>query len=194
MPILRRPRPNAPAPKRLLGLDASLNSTGYAFYNDYGDLVTDRITPGSKKGSARLHHNLTQLQAILNRVKPSIVILEGYAMGGKGLVFQIGEWGGIVRLEAWRRGIDVIVVTPNTLKYAATGNGSAKKPEMVQACQELFGQQIDQDDEADAFLLLKTGEARLYRTGPKDFVQRVLNPKDSKKPGYTREPGARLAV
>ncbi len=192
--IIRRRNPKAGEPKRLLGLDASLNSTGYAFYNDYGDLVTDRINPGSKKGAARLHHNVTQLQTLLNRVQPAVIILEGYAMGAKGLVYQIGEWGGLVRLEAWRRGIDVIVVAPNTLKYAATGSGAAKKPEMVAACQELFGERIDQHDEADAFLLLKTGYAYLYYIGPKDFVHRVLNPQNPKKPGYSREKGARLVV
>jgi Holliday junction resolvasome RuvABC endonuclease subunit len=191
--IRRRSRPPQPRPK-LLGLDASLNSTGYAFLDAAGQLVTDRITPGSKKGSARLHHNHVQLCKLLDNVRPDKIILEGYAMGGVGLTFQIGEWGGLVRLEAWRRGIDVIVITPTTLKYAATSSGAAKKPQMLKACEDLFGQRITQHDEADAYLLLRAGEAYLYKTGPKDFVHRVLNPKNPKKPGYSIEPGARLAV
>ena len=194
MRLLRRRRTPGPTPKRLLGLDASLNSTGYAFFTDGGELVTDRIRSADKKGSARLHHNLTQLQALLNRVKPDVIVLEGYAMGGKGLVFQIGEWGGLIRLEAWKRGIDVLTIAPNTLKYAATASGAAKKPQMAAACVELFDTTITQDDEADAFLLLKAGEAYLYKVGPKDFVHRVLNPANPKKPGYSTEPGARVAV
>lgn len=177
---------------RLLGVDASLNSTGYAFEDRQGVPVTDRITPGTKRGSARLHHNLMQLSRLLDNATPQVMVLEGYAMSAKSnSVFQIGEWGGLIRLEAWRRGIKVITVTPNTLKYAATGSGAAKKPQMIAAIMELFGLSITQDDEADAFLLYKFGEAFLYHTGPKAFVERVLEKANNTKSGIDSEMGMR---
>jgi Holliday junction resolvasome RuvABC endonuclease subunit len=116
-------------------------------------------------------------------------------MGGKGLTYQIGEWGGILRLEAWRRGIQVITVTPSTLKYAATGSGAGKgKEPMVKACLDLFDEVIPQDDEADAFLLARLGEAYLHHVGPKVFVDRVLEKAGNTKPGISVEPGMRRII
>lgn len=180
--------------RRLIGIDASLRSTGYAFIDSKGVPVTDRITPGTKKGSARLWHNLLNLQRILDNAQPEVLVIEGYAMGAKGHVFQIGEWGGTIRLEAYRRGIEVITVTPGTLKYVATGSGAASKEQMMQACEDLFGTTIKQDDEADAFLLYCFGQALLYNKGPKSFVDRVLEKNAASKSGIDREVGSRVIV
>lgn len=187
-PRLRRARNSEPT--RVMGLDASLNSTGYAYRKaGTGEVVTGHINPGKKRGSNRLWHNLVQLQKILDDAQPEVIYLEGYATRAKGLVFQMGEWGGILRLEAWRRSIKVVTIAPSTLKYMATGSGNAKKPDMMAACEELFSMAIRQDDEADAFLLMRAGEALLSHYGPESFVNRVLEKDRQVKSGISAEPG-----
>lgn len=188
--VVRRSRPATAV--KLMGLDASLNGTGMAHPAGTGaGVVTHRVNPGTKRGSSRLWHNLKKLQERLEEAQPGVVFLEGYAMNAKGNVFQLGEWGGILRLELWRRKIDVYTVTPGTLKYAATGSGAAKKPEMVQACADLFNYHPSSHDEADAYLLYQYGRAYLYKQGPQEFVHRVHNPRDPRKPGVSFEQGMR---
>lgn len=188
--IVRRRRG---APKRtvVLGLDASLNSTGYAFRQGTG-IVTGRIRPGDKRGSSRLWHNLQQFERILDQSSPDVVVIEGYAMGVKGgRVFSIGEWGGVARLAAWRRGIKIITVTPSSLKMIVSGSGSPGKEKLQKAVTRMYGVTTTQDDELDALGLMAVGEALEDARGCPLLNERLRQVLASKKPGIESEPGMR---
>lgn len=173
----------------ILGLDASLNSSGYA-YRDGEEVYTGVITPGKKRGCARLWHNLIQLGNILDAVQPQIMVIEGYAMNAKGnAIFQIGEWGGQARLAAWTRGIMIVTVTPGTLKQVVTGSGGPGKEKMTKAIAEDFGLLIGQSDEADAFGLLAVGEAMFLERGPAALRKRLSSKLASDKSGIAVEKG-----
>lgn len=117
-----------------------------------------------------------QLQTLLAEVKPDIVIYEGYAMGGKGRVFHIGELGGVFALTLYEAGVTVQIVPPTTLKMAITGAGAAgkqyrgtknpNKAAMRDALQARYGVNLAQDDEADAYALLMLGEHHHGITAP----------------------------
>lgn len=191
MAFIRRSRPNQKTYTNVMGLDASLNSTGYCYRNG-GEIVTGTIKPGEKRGSARLWHNLKNLERILDAVKPDVMVIEGYAMNVKGgRVFNIGEWGGVARLAAWQRGIKVITVTPSTLKQVVSGSGSPGKEKLQKAVTHLYGVTTKQDDELDALGLLAVGEALVDARGCPLLNERLQSKLRSAKPGVDEEAGMR---
>jgi Holliday junction resolvasome RuvABC endonuclease subunit len=180
-PAPRRPariiRAAPVAQVRVLGIDASLSSTGYA-YRYRGAVVTGSIPTKKMSGMARLEHVRSMLEQIADRCQPTFIVLEDYAKGkgGLGRTFDIGELGGIIKHYFFLRGIDVMLVSPTTLKMAITGRGNADaaqavagrktkvkdktKPEMRAALRNTFGIVTDQGDEADAAGLMLLGEIR----------------------------------
>ena len=63
---------------------------------------------------------------------------------------------GLMMLECHRRGVDVVGYAVGTVKKAATGNGRAKKPEVIAAMAERFGIELKDDNEADALAVAVT--------------------------------------
>lgn len=147
----------------VLGLDASLTSTGYAYIDSYDKVRIGCIKPRTR-GAARLAFIRDSVKELITRAAPDLVSLEGYAMGfnsGKSRLFDIGELGGVLRLLVWECKIPLLIVPPSTLKQFITGNGAAKKFHIRAALRELYSIDIDQDDQADAYALLKYGEGFL---------------------------------
>jgi Holliday junction resolvasome RuvABC endonuclease subunit len=145
-------------------VDQSLTSTGYAYRRD-GVVVTGRIDGSEVRGSHRLAFVRNQLQSLLQEVQPSLVVFEGYALGGfrkgKSMLADLGELGGVLKLHVWEAGFPALVVGPTLLKSIIADKGNAKKPEIREAIKKKFNLDIRQDDEADAFGLLVAGEARM---------------------------------
>lgn len=136
-----------------MGMDLSLNGTGYCVRDEI-DFVTGRIVPNGKaRGPLRLHYNRKAMRCVLDSY-PDITqaVVEGYSMGSVGRLADIGEWGGIVRLELFERGIPAIVVAPTTLKKAVVGKGNATKEQVINFVKAQTGR-ILLDDEADAWAL-----------------------------------------
>lgn len=65
----------------------------------------------------------------------SIVGLEGYSMGSKGMVFNIAENTGILKYKLWEDAYPIEIFAPTTVKKFATGKGNADKRAMHQAFQ-----------------------------------------------------------
>ena len=61
------------------------------------------------------------------------VVLEGYAMGAKGLVFHIGENTGLLKHQLYRFQKPFVTVAPTSIKKFATGKGNSKKEQMYEA-------------------------------------------------------------
>lgn len=70
---------------------------------------------------------------ILKKFKVSNVCLEGYSMGSKGQVFNIGENTGILKLMLYKNGIDFVVPAPTQVKKYFTDKGNANKSLMYDA-------------------------------------------------------------
>lgn len=149
---------------KVLGLDPSLNSTGFS-YHVGREVVTGVIDPKPLRGPARILYARTKFRALLDDIDPELVVVEGYAMGAKGMVFNLGEMGGMYRLELFDRRIPYLEVPPTNLKLFATGSGGlrgdAKKAAMVSTAAKHLGRKLRTDDEADAFHLMRMGLAYL---------------------------------
>lgn len=130
------------------GLDLSLTKTGIA--------VAGRAwTIGVKaRGTERLSLLTTEIAHNLLGRGIHLVAIEGYSYGSKtSQAHSIGELGGCVRRDLHHEGVPFVVVAPTSLKKFATGNGRAKKEEMVANARERLGYEGFDDDEADALFL-----------------------------------------
>jgi Holliday junction resolvasome RuvABC endonuclease subunit len=148
---------------RILGIDPSLGSTGYAYRKD-GKIVSGRITTDALRGAHRLFYIRLQLAKVVQLVAPTLTVLEDYAMGAGGRnnnnVFNIGELGGVVKTYLWENGMDVLSVAPTQMKSVIALNGRADKTDISRALAQRFGIVVSQHDEADAVGLMLVGEMR----------------------------------
>ena len=84
-------------------------------------------------------NNIERFNNIANWVlsllnKNDTIKLEGYAMGiTKGLVFNIGELTGILKLRLWENNYNIESIAPSANKRFATGKGNANKDIMFNA-------------------------------------------------------------
>lgn len=172
--------------QRVLALDLSLNSTGYA-YEQSGTYATGTIKPKNLRGAARLQYNRDALTAVFEEANPRAVVIEGYSMGSKGNVFNIGEWGGVAKVVAVDQGVkSLMLVAPSVLKKLVTGkgklpSGKAGKEIMVSVINGWMGTDLTSNDEADALSLLCIGNIYYNRKGPAQIVARLSSQLDKPK-------------
>lgn len=146
------------------GHDLSLTSSGIVVLNKNGLLIHSELIKTKSRGMRRLHEIETRLASIMKQFPPTLVCIEDYAKGSKnGMVFNIGELGGVAKLQLYRKGIDYLDVAPKTLKKYVTGNGNAGKPEMKAAVHKNWKFETKSDDLADAYGLAKISQALIYR-------------------------------
>lgn len=62
-----------------------------------------------------------------------VIQMEGYAMAGKGRVFDLAEAAGLVKHFLYKIGKQILIIPPTNAKKFATGSGGAKKNQMVLA-------------------------------------------------------------
>lgn len=72
-------------------------------------------------------------RSVLAGSEIKLLALEGYAMGAKGLVFQIGENTGQLKRMMWEEKIPFIVPAPTLIKKFASGKGNSNKEAMEAA-------------------------------------------------------------
>jgi Holliday junction resolvasome RuvABC endonuclease subunit len=149
----------------ILGFDPSLVSSGFSYVDSDGEVHTGRIRTKKLRGMPRIAFIRDSFKDLLVQAgTPELIAYEGYAMGVKGgRSFDMGEGGGVIKLFAYEAGIDVLLIPPSNLKQFTTGKGVADKPTMAAAIRRVYGYSIEQNDEADAFALMKMGEAYISR-------------------------------
>lgn len=158
---------------KALGLDPSLNSTGYAYYCD-GEYRTGVVQPwGKVRGLERLDQVCRRVAVLLDQFQPDIIAYEGYAFGKQKMnnayLLDRAELGGLLKREVYIRKIPLLVVPPTSLKLYATGKGNADKDEVVRALEEQSGLRFKFNDEADAYALVRMAMAKAdARLGPRD--------------------------
>lgn len=70
---------------------------------------------------------------ILKHYGVTHVVMEGYSMGSKGLIFNIAENTALVKYKMYNLGIELTTPSPSEVKKFFTGKGTAKKYDMHDA-------------------------------------------------------------
>lgn len=143
-----------------VGIDQSLTSPGVAVINDRGfvELATSVSVDDKLRGSARLRFIYGALIAALDPYRDvRRTALEGPSLESTHREFDLGEVSGITKLLLiGLNAAEPLVVPPSTLKLFATGNGLAKKDEILHVVKNTFKLDLGtKDDAADAFFLAR---------------------------------------
>jgi crossover junction endodeoxyribonuclease RuvC len=152
---------------RVFALDLSLTGTGFANWGpakmDLG-CTEGLIASSPLKGPARLgfiRDKIRQLVVQGGSPDRTLVLIENYAFGKSNQAHQMGELGGVIRLMLHEEGYKYFVVTPTRLKKFLTGKGVAEKNLMLKELFKVFGHDVNDDNIADALVLMELGRAMI---------------------------------
>jgi crossover junction endodeoxyribonuclease RuvC len=148
-----------------LGIDPGTATTGYGLVRvtPDGELVSVAhgilSTPKDATPSARLEMLYNQLQTLLNKHKPDTAAVEKlFFSRNVTTALAVGQARGVVLLALQQAGIEVFEYTPNEVKQAVAGYGSAEKRQVQEMVRALL--QLDSiprpDDAADALAIAIT--------------------------------------
>src|SRR5574342_150059 len=148
-----------------LGIDPGTATTGYGLVRltRDGDLVAVSFgilsTPKDATPPARVAMLYDQLRRLLNEHKPDTAAVEKlFFSRNVTTALAVGQARGVVLLALEQAGIAVLEYTPNEVKQAVAGSGSAEKKQVQEMVRALL--QLDSipkpDDAADALAIAIT--------------------------------------
>ena len=154
---------------KILGLDLSLTATGI-----YCDTCKGSVYKPKSKGVERLRDISNEIATHFGHV--DVAIIEGYSFGSQGrATFNIGELGGVVRLSLFYAGVPFVEAAPSLLKKFATGKGNANKDEVLASAIRKFKFTGTDNNEADAFILNRIGNAHYNKSINTTYQTEVLD-------------------
>jgi crossover junction endodeoxyribonuclease RuvC len=148
-----------------LGIDPGTATTGYGLvrFERDGSLIAVKfgviLTPKESSHPARLEMLYNQLHDLLDEYKPETAAVEKlFFQRNVTTALAVGQARGVVMLCLHQAGIEAFEYTPNEIKQAVAGYGSAQKKqvqEMVRALL-LLSEIPKPDDAADALAVAIT--------------------------------------
>ena len=147
-----------------LGIDPGLSRSGYgAVRSDGGRLSAVAFghltSPPERELAARLAELWADLELLLDDIGPDVVVVERvlFQVNAR-TAMSVGQASGLALAAAARRGIPVVQYSPNEVKLAVAGYGSAGKEQVQAMVAVLLG--LDEAprpaDRADALALAIT--------------------------------------
>jgi crossover junction endodeoxyribonuclease RuvC len=144
-----------------LGIDPGLSRCGYgAVADDGGRLrpvaVGHLTTPPDAPLDRRLGTLLGDLESLLDDLRPEVVVVERVLFQvNVRTAMSVGQVSGLALASAARRGLPVVQYSPNEVKLAVVGYGSATKDQVQRMVQTLLGlsEMPRPADRADALAL-----------------------------------------
>lgn len=150
-----------------VGIDPSLQSTGLYFYSrqgEFGQYKYNKPTyaqidtkpkdfPNSINRCLYIADLIVQLiqQQLTEDTVVRLVVCQDYFVGrSHGAVISLAQLGTMIRYKILLKGFPLCVVPPKTVKKFVTGNGNAKKQQMMQAVLNKWGFKASTDNLADA--------------------------------------------
>jgi Holliday junction resolvasome RuvABC endonuclease subunit len=179
----------------VLGIDASLTSTGLALMDQNTGTVIGTGTVGSAKlrGGERLKSNLENFRLFYKPQETHIqmICLEDYAYGagahknnegvfqGSQRFLQTAEWTGVIKVELAFvfPHVPLVLVSPPTLKKFVTGSGNSPKENLMLEAYKRFGWEAPTNDEIDALGLAALGRCLLLQQNGNSAWQEGLSVK-----------------
>lgn len=150
-----------------IGIDPSLQSTGLYFYcrqGQFGNYVYHnpqyaQIDTKPKDFPNSINRCLYIADLIVELVQDylddntvvKLVVCQDYFVGrSHGAVISLAQLGTMIRYKILLKGFPLCVVPPKTVKKFVTGNGNAKKQQMMQTVMNRWGFKASTDNLADA--------------------------------------------
>ena len=148
-----------------LGIDPGTATTGYGLVRlePDGELAAVKygviLTPKESSPSARLDLLYREIRSLLKKYKPDTCGVEKlFFQRNVSTAIAVGQARGVVMLALEQAGVEVFEYTPNEVKQAVAGYGSADKRQVQEMVRALL--QLDSipkpDDAADALAIAIT--------------------------------------
>lgn len=135
---------------RGVSLDLSRKATGVVYWLGSHPVATDIISLPEGDIGLQLAEFEKSLTRILNK-QVAWIAYEDPFITAHSYAKQVLGMTGLIELSAHKRRLLTLGVNSGTMKKRLTGNGRAKKPEMVAAAQALYPElEIESHDVADA--------------------------------------------
>lgn len=139
--------PNSAVPDWVvLGIDPGLTRCGYAVLEVRGftDISLAAIGVLRTRPDNHLPHRLAELsieiEALLDEYHPTVVAVEHiFFQSNVRTAMSVGQVSGLALSAASRRGCQVVQYTPNQVKVAITGWGSADKAQVQRMVKQRLG-------------------------------------------------------
>lgn len=168
---------------RILGIDPGIGICGFGVIEtssraeskalDYGAVTTKIGAPMAD----RLKELYESLEVVFKQTKPDVVAIEKLFFS-KNITtgIAVAEARGVILLVAKQSGADIREYTPNEIKKALTGYGSATKTQMEEMARMHLGlkEKPKPDDAADALAAAVTCSL-LYREGEVQQLDKFSN-------------------
>lgn len=166
----------------IFAIDPSLTATGLCYSIDERNQQYEEIKPKKLRGTERLDHihafiyDLVSERRLNDRFRWAV--MEGYnygaarGRGSPGRLFDIGELGGMIKMFFHDDSTPLLIVPPASLKMFVTGNGLAKKPEMIHAVADQWGVETNSDNIADAVGLYHFMQAYLSARARRRYTEK----------------------
>jgi Holliday junction resolvasome RuvABC endonuclease subunit len=129
----------------LMGFDQSLTGSGITirdgetfYYYLLETFKRNKTKCPTIDYTRRLISICDQVEKIIDDHKPEYILMEGMSFGStSSIVFDLGGLSHLARAMFLRKGIPFIIAPPKTVKKYFTGNGNAKKLDMIKRAEEL---------------------------------------------------------
>lgn len=152
---------------RIVGVDPSLTCTGVCIMDEHTVLRLFSIkTKRTDSDYSRQCQMVNGVRDILR--KGDVVVLEDFAFAARGGVSgkaaeRIEICGMIKFLAPLITGCPFFEVRPSHLKSFATGRSTSHKSDVVFSVRMDWGQDVANNDEADAFILAQMGRVAIWK-------------------------------
>ncbi len=170
---------------KVLGLDLSLTGSGIVLLEDGKIKIKQLIKskPSGKKPIDELKRLLkieNEIRQIMIEEEPSLAVIEGmaYMASNTTSLVQLAGLNYIIRKMLHEHGIKFIVVAPTTLKKFSTSKGNCQKDLILLEVYKKYGEEFEENNQCDAYVLAKIGEVAFKDTFKND---------EKELPKYQRE-------
>ncbi len=156
--------------RAIIGIDLSLNGTGiccstliHGIKHQQNGYCFYEVIPKNKERYPRWFTIRAAIQKFYVGCTPTPkIFIEGYSfMSRSRSVVDLAEIGGIIRMDLHDHGLHFTEIPPTVLKKFITGKGNVKKDLILKEIYRRWGMDLDSHNLADAYALVKLGEAVL---------------------------------
>ena len=155
--------------KLYAGLDLSFTQTGLTIVNNNLEIVDsfniktqkkDFDNDGDLATYIRIGEIASNILVILADYQPiEMIAIETCAFGAKGRVVDLGGLHHVLAHRLLMNGFNIVPIAPTSLKKFFTGNGRAKKNDMLNSCSSEVQEMGLSEDQIDAYALALYAES-----------------------------------
>jgi len=143
--------------RSVIAIDPGYDRVGVAVFSSEKQLLhSECITPDTKIFTERLVTIKKRIQELIHEFNPAGLALETlFFSKNTKTAIKVAEARGVITVAAAELGVDVYEYSPQAIKIAVTGSGSADKTSVTKMVERLvpLGDKKRLDDELDAIAL-----------------------------------------